>query len=142
MMLLPCLLLVVFTCSIITTESRGPHHPRGDPVSRRNHAHYKPNPEDNEKLTHDDALLHDKQHIEEHLEDMVESPDLSKIYHRKYKNTTESDYYIKLIDQVLEEDDIDQDGYLNYPEYVRSRRKSSNNMKTQKEEDPVVEIVP
>jgi len=32
-------------------------------------------------------------------------------------------YYIDLIDRVLEEDDLNKDGYLSYPEYVVGRRR-------------------
>ncbi|XP_045479999.1 multiple coagulation factor deficiency protein 2 homolog [Harmonia axyridis] len=178
-MLLPSL-LILFVGLIISVESRGPHHPRGEPVIRRHHLHYKPNPDDKEKLTQDSALLHDKQHIEEHLEDMVESPDLSKMSDEELEfyyfqthdtdknnkldgleilqaithildetdvsgninNDSDFDYYIRLIDQVLTEDDVDNDGFLDYPEYVRSRQRSSKTIKKKEEEPPLVEIIP
>ncbi|KAL3266890.1 hypothetical protein HHI36_011040 [Cryptolaemus montrouzieri] len=159
-MLLPGI-FIFFIYLVLSIECRGPHHPRGEAVARKNHVHYKPNADAGEKLTQDDALLHDKQHIEEHLEDLVDAPNLSKMSDEELEfyyfqthdtdrnnkldgleilqaishiidenedvtgssnNSTDFHYYIKLIDQVLEEDDIDQDGFLNYPEYVRSRK--------------------
>ncbi|XP_044749197.1 multiple coagulation factor deficiency protein 2 homolog [Coccinella septempunctata] len=178
-MLLPSFLILLVGL-VISVESRGPHHPRGEPVNRRHHIHYKPNPGDTGKLTQDSALLHDKQHIEEHLEDMVDTPDLSKMsdeelefYYFQAHDTDKNnmldgleilqaishildetdvsgninndknfDYYIKLIDQVLTEDDINDDGFLDYPEYVRSRQRSSKGIKTKNEEPPLVEIIP
>lgn len=45
-------------------------------------------------------------------------------------------FVLELIDQVLQEDDIDNDGYLSYAEYAASRRKNIN------EQQPAVKIVP
>ncbi|KAG5897153.1 hypothetical protein JTB14_020882 [Gonioctena quinquepunctata] len=151
---------------LVFTEARGPHHPQGERVVKR-HVHYKPTKETNEKLTEDVQLLHDKEHIQEHLENVIPEPDFSKMtdeelefyyfqVHDSDKNskldgleilqaiihtdehsgaaendenysssTTENSnlsYYIELIDQVLDEDDIDHDGYLSYTEYVARRR--------------------
>ena len=33
-----------------------------------------------------------------------------------------------MIDKVLENDDVDKDGYLSYPEYIVSRRRDSKRM--------------
>ncbi|KAJ1522536.1 hypothetical protein ONE63_001722 [Megalurothrips usitatus] len=43
---------------------RGPHHPRGEVA---HHYHYRPNPDQHTKLTHDEQLLQDKEHIREDL---------------------------------------------------------------------------
>jgi hypothetical protein len=37
---------------------------------------------------------------------------------------------LELIDQVLEQDDIDKDGYLSYIEYVVGRQKDEHNIKS------------
>ncbi|CAH0560069.1 unnamed protein product [Brassicogethes aeneus] len=68
---------IVF-CLIITIEARGPHHPRGDKIVKR-HVHYRPTKENGEKLTQDDNLLHDREHIQEHLEELVSEPDLTNM---------------------------------------------------------------
>ncbi|KAK9717579.1 EF-hand domain pair [Popillia japonica] len=128
-----------------------------------------------EKLTQNEELLHDKAHIQEHLEEVIDQPDLSKLsdeelefyyfqlhdtdnnskldgleilqailhtthsnnYHEDDSETVDNeiesvkdenddlDYYIELIDRVLAEDDKDQDGYLNYPEFVAGGRKTN-----------------
>lgn len=36
------------------------------------------------------------------------------------------DYFVELIDQVLEQDDLDKDGYLSYIEYVLGRKKDEH----------------
>lgn len=54
----------------------------------------------------------------------------------------ENIFISELIDQVLMEDDIDNDGFLDYPEYVRSRKRSSKNIETAKEVPRLVEIIP
>ncbi|CAH1371236.1 hypothetical protein MTP99_012723 [Tenebrio molitor] len=59
------------------TEGRGPHHPRGEPVVK--HVHYRPTKTSPEKLTQDAQLLHDKEHLQEHLEEVINEPDLSKM---------------------------------------------------------------
>ncbi|PSN44538.1 hypothetical protein C0J52_14683 [Blattella germanica] len=50
-------------------------------------------------------------------------------------NTNRSDqddfnYFVELIDQVLEQDDLDKDGYLSYIEYVVGRQKDENKIKS------------
>ncbi|CAH1099181.1 unnamed protein product [Psylliodes chrysocephalus] len=150
----------------VIVESRGPHHPRGDKIVKR-HVHYSPTKDNNEKLTEDMQLLHDKEHIQEHLEDIIPEPDLSKMteeelefyyfqVHDTDKNSkldglellqailhTDSyyedldeengsgmaktevadfSYFVELVDQVLNEDDTDHDGYLSYAEYAAKRR--------------------
>ena len=37
---------------------------------------------------------------------------------------------LELIDQVLEQDDLDKDGYLSYIEYVVGRQKDENKIKS------------
>ncbi|KAJ3659294.1 hypothetical protein Zmor_010990 [Zophobas morio] len=59
------------------TEGRGPHHPRGEPVVK--HVHYRPTKTQPEKITQDKELLHDKEHLQEHLEEIINEPDLSKM---------------------------------------------------------------
>lgn len=44
------------------TLGRGPHHPRGDSVVK--HGHYRPSKRAPEKITQDEELLHDKEHIQ------------------------------------------------------------------------------
>ncbi|KAJ8969380.1 hypothetical protein NQ314_001779 [Rhamnusium bicolor] len=167
--------------------ARGPHHPRGERVVRR-HVHYKPSRQANEKLTEDVNLLHDKEHIQEHLEDLISEPDLSKmtdeelefyyfqvhdsdknskldgleilqailhtvahededVHHENENkeqllnaNSNDLNYYIALIDQVLNEDDIDMDGYLSYSEYVAGRRQSRDRKDINRA--PVVRMIP
>ncbi|XP_044254733.1 uncharacterized protein LOC123005159 [Tribolium madens] len=62
---------------IHTSESRGPHHPRGEAVVK--HVHYRPTKTAPEKLMQDAELLHDKEHLQEHLEEIIKEPDLSKM---------------------------------------------------------------
>ncbi|KAJ4429979.1 multiple coagulation factor deficiency protein 2 homolog [Periplaneta americana] len=49
-----------------------------------------------------------------------------------HKNTDQDDfnYFVELIDQVLEQDDLDKDGYLSYIEYVVGRQKDENKMQS------------
>ncbi|XP_034238020.1 uncharacterized protein LOC117643301 [Thrips palmi] len=47
---------------------RGPHHPRGEVIK---HQHYQPRPEQHTKITQDEMLLQDKEHIREDLGDWV-----------------------------------------------------------------------
>jgi len=56
-------------------------------------------------------------------EEGQEDIDLTKDPDRKEANFN---YYIELIDRVLEEDDTNRDGYLSYFEYVVGRRKEEN----------------
>ncbi|KAI4463615.1 multiple coagulation factor deficiency protein 2 neural stem cell derived neuronal survival protein [Holotrichia oblita] len=74
------LLYVSFCIWIVSCSgSRGPHHPRGG-VIVKHHVHYKPSRGGvEEKLTQNEELLHDKAHIQEHLEEVIEQPDLSKL---------------------------------------------------------------
>ncbi|XP_066259867.1 multiple coagulation factor deficiency protein 2 homolog [Euwallacea similis] len=152
--------------------ARGPHHPRGSSITKR-HVHYTPE-RNSEKITQDTKLLQDKQHIQEHLEEMLPKVDLSKkteaelelyyfLLHDTDKNskldglellnailhtTHEEDHdsndisamprsdeedsvdektfnrFVDLVDQVLKEDDKNQDGYLDYAEYVEGRKKT------------------
>ncbi|XP_057651160.1 multiple coagulation factor deficiency protein 2 homolog [Diorhabda carinulata] len=167
-MLWKCLnLLSLF---VVYTEPRGPHHPRGENIVKR-HVHYTPSKNANEKLTEDMQLLHDKEHIQEHLEDLIPDPDFSKMSdaelefyyfqvhdsdknskldglellqailhtdenygyqdddeeHVQHDDSPDFNYYVELIDQVLEEDDVDHDGYLSYSEYVSQRRLQNKN---------------
>ncbi|XP_064214959.1 uncharacterized protein LOC664432 [Tribolium castaneum] len=62
---------------IQASEGRGPHHPRGEAVVK--HVHYRPTKTAPEKLTQDAELLHDKEHLQEHLEEIIKEPDLSKM---------------------------------------------------------------
>lgn len=56
-----------FHCIIIlivnSVVCRGPHHPRGHAVVKH-HVHYRPTRGSNQKLTQDEQLLHDKEHIQ------------------------------------------------------------------------------
>ncbi|CAH1159497.1 unnamed protein product [Phaedon cochleariae] len=170
---------------LIFVESRGPHHPRGDKIVKR-HVHYKPIKDASEKLTEDVQLLHDQEHLQEHLDEIIPEPDFSKMsdeelefyyfqVHDSDKNskldgleilqaishtdehgdsyeedgendmssTTEKsdlEYYVELIDQVLREDDIDDDGYLSYAEYVARRRNKPKNKEDLR--SPAVMMVP
>ncbi|CAH1958037.1 unnamed protein product [Acanthoscelides obtectus] len=144
-------------------HAKGPHHPRGGKVVKR-HVHYRPT-KSSPKINEDAQLLHDKDHIQEHLEEVIPKPDLSKmtdeelefyyfqlhdtdknskldgleilhaIYHtddeeheenQHEENNTDSmaviEHYIALIDEVLQEDDVDQDGYLTYSEFIAGKR--------------------
>ncbi|XP_017775616.1 PREDICTED: multiple coagulation factor deficiency protein 2 homolog [Nicrophorus vespilloides] len=161
------MILRILLCSlsfISTIQARGPHHPRGEPISKH-HVHYRPTKGTGEqKLTQDKQLLHDTEHLQEHLEDIINEPDLSAlsdeelefyyfqvhdvdknskldgleilqaIQHTMHKDESESNestendedtfnYYVELIDKVLAEDDLDNDGFLTYPEYVAGRKK-------------------
>lgn len=54
---------VFFIIALIhSSQSRGPHHPRGEAVVK--HVHYKPTKTAPEKLTQDAELLHDKEHLQ------------------------------------------------------------------------------
>lgn len=61
------------------------------------------------------AMRHTIEH-DDHVDE--EEPDNADylLYH------TEFDYFIELVDKVLEEDDIDNDGFLSYAEYVNAKR--------------------
>ncbi|CAH1158991.1 unnamed protein product [Phyllotreta striolata] len=151
--------------AVISVESRGPHHPRGEKIVKR-HVHYSPSKDNTEKLTEDKQLLHDTQHIQEHLEEVISEQDLSKMtdeelefyyfqvhdtdknskldglellqailhtdpdYEQQGEDDTSSllkessdfNYFVELVDQVLNEDDTDHDGYLSYSEYAAKRR--------------------
>ncbi|KAJ8950984.1 hypothetical protein NQ318_006368 [Aromia moschata] len=163
--------LLAFTCA------RGPHHPRGE----KNRKKGIPTKDTNEKLTEDAQLLHDKEHIQEHLEEVIPEPDLSNMtdeelefyyfqVHDSDKNSKldgleilqaishtgqheyeddgneiaekpadDFNYYVELIDQVLKEDDLDQDGYLSYSEYVGGRR---HNKYKHINKTPTVKMIP
>ncbi|XP_050505698.1 multiple coagulation factor deficiency protein 2 homolog [Diabrotica virgifera virgifera] len=154
----------------VFVESRGPHHPRGEKIIKR-HVHYTPTGSTNEKLTEDEQLLHDTQHIQEHLEEVIPAPDFSKMsdeevefyyfqVHDSDKNSmldglellqailhTEEhyehpedreennalqeeaafNYYVELVDQALDDDDTDNDGFLSYTEFAAKRRRIRNN---------------
>ncbi|GJQ82845.1 hypothetical protein Trydic_g2585 [Trypoxylus dichotomus] len=76
-MLPPSVLFFIWIASC--TGIRGPHHPRGG-VIVKHHVHYKPSRDGvEEKLTQNEELMHDKTHIQEHLEEIIEKPDLSKL---------------------------------------------------------------
>ncbi|KAJ8976822.1 hypothetical protein NQ317_011818 [Molorchus minor] len=169
------------SCLLTLAFARGPHHPRGEKVIKR-HVHYKPSKTAPQKLTEDEQLLHDTEHIQEHLEEIVPKPDLSKMtdeelefyyfqLHDKDKNSKldglellqaishigghdydtndeneakdgffeDFEYFVELIDKVLIEDDVDQDGYLSYPEYVAGRRqpKINKRLNNEIEDNPV-----
>lgn len=55
------LLGLLFTSILVS--ARGPHHPRGAKVVKR-HVHYTPQREVKEKITEDEQLLHDKEHLQ------------------------------------------------------------------------------
>ncbi|KAK4886099.1 hypothetical protein RN001_002370 [Aquatica leii] len=55
---------------------RGPHHPRGEAIIKH-HVHYTPTRNKPEKITQDEELLHDKSHLEEHLEEVVDISNMS-----------------------------------------------------------------
>ncbi|XP_065215109.1 multiple coagulation factor deficiency protein 2 homolog [Planococcus citri] len=57
--MLPIILLLLGTL----IEAKGPHHPHAS------HHHYHPQPSPHKKLTKDEHILHDKQHINEDLGD-------------------------------------------------------------------------
>ncbi|XP_076252602.1 multiple coagulation factor deficiency protein 2 homolog [Rhynchophorus ferrugineus] len=148
------------------SDARGPHHPRGEVVRR--HTHYKPGKKA-EKMTQDDQLLHDKDHLQEHLDEVAPKVDLSKMtedelevyyfllhdsdknskldglellnailhtthdetsaagQHNNIATSTNSedfDNFVDLVDQVLRDEDKNHDGYLDYSEYVDSRKRS------------------
>ncbi|CAH1791257.1 unnamed protein product [Owenia fusiformis] len=53
----------------------------------------------------------------------------------KAKQEETFQYYVDIIDTVLEEDDINNDGYMTYPEYVIARRRDeAREAKQEKEE--------
>lgn len=70
---------VFFIVGILTVgDCRGPHHPRGQPIVKH-HVHYRPTKNVDQKLLQDKELVHDTAHIQEHLEEVIEQPDLSKM---------------------------------------------------------------
>lgn len=58
------------------------------------------------------AIHHTVSHDEETGEELAETQ-------------SDMEYYVELIDKVLSEDDVDNDGYLSYPEYVAGKKKNS-----------------
>lgn len=69
--------LLLTSSVFICVNCRGPHHPRGEVV--RHHVHYRPTRGTDQKLLQDKELLHDTAHLEEHLEEVIEKPDLSQM---------------------------------------------------------------
>lgn len=69
---------VLLMCLLSLVDCRGPHHPRGEPIAKH-HVHYRPTRGANQKLLDDRELVHDTAHIQEHLEEIIEQPDLSKM---------------------------------------------------------------
>lgn len=63
-------------------------------------------------------MLQAMSHIEDHNPESEEGHMLSAY---------DFEYYIDLIDEVLQEDDLDNDGFLSYPEYVTARKKDYDN---------------
>ncbi|XP_022912732.1 multiple coagulation factor deficiency protein 2 homolog isoform X2 [Onthophagus taurus] len=157
-------LVLLFVLGLTCVGARGPHHPSGKVA--QHHVHYKPSKINGEsKFNQDEQLLHDTEHLQEHLGEMNQEIDLSKlskeelefyyfqlhdadhnskldgleilqaIMHTTHsleenENSTASQandiaYYIELIDKALEEDDVDKDGFLNYPEFISGGRKPS-----------------
>lgn len=57
---------------------RGPHHPRGQKIVKH-HVHYRPTRGAGQNILEDKELVHDTAHIQEHLEEIMEEPDLSKM---------------------------------------------------------------
>lgn len=75
------LLYLFLSCSfavLILVDGRGPHHPRGEFVVKH-HVHHRPTKGADQKLLDDKELVHDTAHIQEHLEEIIEKPDLSKM---------------------------------------------------------------
>lgn len=57
-------LIIFWTIFAVIKATRGPHHPRGEPIVRQ-HVHYRPTKNSNpEKITQDEQLLHDTSHIQ------------------------------------------------------------------------------
>ncbi|KAJ9597666.1 hypothetical protein L9F63_011468 [Diploptera punctata] len=75
------------------------------------------------------AIHHTVHYNEEHNENGASDKETDV---DKDKNTDQYDfnYFVELIDQVLEEDDLDKDGYLSYIEYVVGRQKDEHKIKT------------
>lgn len=71
------LLILVLSVSVCV-HCRGPHHPRGEAVVKH-HVHYRPTRGADQKLLDDEDLVHDTAHLEEHLEEVIDKPDLSKM---------------------------------------------------------------
>ncbi|XP_025835244.1 multiple coagulation factor deficiency protein 2 homolog [Agrilus planipennis] len=71
-------MLVIFLYVMSLSEERGPHHPRGSKVVKY-HSHYRPKREAEVKLTQDEELLHDTEHLQEHLENEINEPNLSQM---------------------------------------------------------------
>lgn len=65
-------------CLMILVDCRGPHHPRGQPIVKH-HIHYRPTRGVDQNLLENKELVHDTAHIQEHLEEVIEQPDLSKM---------------------------------------------------------------
>lgn len=54
---------------VVGAFGRGPHHPRGEPIVKR-HVHYAPSKDNQQKITQDAELLHDKEHIQAILQEV------------------------------------------------------------------------
>ncbi|KAL1506034.1 hypothetical protein ABEB36_005469 [Hypothenemus hampei] len=160
--------LTVFFTFLPLVFARGPHHPRGATVVKR-HTHYAPSK--GKTITQDDQLLHDKHHIQEHLDEVAPKVNLSKmtdeelelyyfllhdsdknskldglellnaILHTRHQEEDEENQeekneinaslegfnnFVELVDQVLRDDDRNQDGYLDYNEYVEGRKRAES----------------
>jgi len=140
--------LVIFAFLInLSYAKRGPHHPRGEFVVKR----------DTRKQEFTEHLSHDKEHIEEdltgmhvHHKDVSEMTDEEKsFFYFKIHDTDNNDFLdglemikaaihrhgnlelqdelmhvTSVVDEFLDFADINQDGYLNYAEYVRAMNTS------------------
>lgn len=66
--------LLLLLCGFVLADSRGPHHPRGEPIVAH-HVHYRPSRGVEQKLLQDEELVRDTEHLQEHLEEV----DVSKM---------------------------------------------------------------
>lgn len=78
-------------------------------------------------------ILHAIQHTFHSVDNEGENNELSDYQHKEEENENDLPWIIELIDRVLEEDDLDNDGYLGYIEYMLGRQRDQGNNKALKD---------
>ncbi|XP_073249241.1 multiple coagulation factor deficiency protein 2 homolog [Porites lutea] len=134
-----CGLLAIFTlvCLVTSDESHdgGQHNPLHDSKLTHDKDHIKEHLKDeidlkDEQMSDEDLQFHYfKLHDYDHNNklDGIELMNAMTHYHDEESEEGKSHQYTddemgNMIDQILEEDDLNKDGYIDYPEFVASQK--------------------